>query len=258
MLTLCVTVDNFPATMPLVEGRQWDSQQLKPAMWEEFGKIIKQCMFKRYDIDPCPTEHCETTLEVQLPYLKAIVNSSLQQGMFPLVVLRTALVMPLLKKERLDTAVFANYGYVSNIPIISKVLEKVVISRLMTIWQQTDSWRNSTLHFAQHRDGTAESPAWYCQHIGQKPCSGTCHAGLLGCLWHHRPTATSGPCPDWICCGRTSLVMVPDIPGWADTTSADWFGTTRPCSTLFWCSPGVCVGTCHSYTLYCPHAVQYL
>ena len=37
---------------------------------------------------------------------------------------------PLLKKDNLDPNIFKNYGPVSNIPFISKVLEKVAVKRL--------------------------------------------------------------------------------------------------------------------------------
>ena len=62
-------------------------------------------------------------------YLVTLVNSSFHHGIFPLK-LRTAVVKPLLKKDNLDLIVFKNYRTVSNIPLISKVLEKVAVKRL--------------------------------------------------------------------------------------------------------------------------------
>ena len=56
-------------------------------------------------------------------------NSSFDHGIFPLK-LRTAVMKPLLKKDNLDLNVFQNYRPVSNIPFISKVLEKVAVKRL--------------------------------------------------------------------------------------------------------------------------------
>ena len=55
--------------------------------------------------------------------------ASLQQGIFSRA-LKTANVIPLLEKETLDENVLSNCLPVSNIPFISKLIEKVVVRRL--------------------------------------------------------------------------------------------------------------------------------
>ena len=59
-----------------------------------------------------------------------LVNSSLSEGVFPSC-FKTACVKPLLKKPSLDTNVLKNYRPVSNLPFLSKVLERVVAGQLM-------------------------------------------------------------------------------------------------------------------------------
>jgi hypothetical protein len=59
-----------------------------------------------------------------------IVNTSLSSGVFPSE-LKSAIIQPLLKKSGLDSEVLKNYRPVSNLSFISKVIEKVVASRLV-------------------------------------------------------------------------------------------------------------------------------
>jgi retron-type reverse transcriptase len=58
-----------------------------------------------------------------------IVNNSLQSGNFPKA-LKTAVIKPLLKKRSLDTSIINNYRPISNLPFISKIIEKVVLQQL--------------------------------------------------------------------------------------------------------------------------------
>ena len=58
-----------------------------------------------------------------------VVNRSLLTAQFP-TDLKCALVRPLLKKAKLDKEVFKNYRPMSNLLFISKIVEKVVGSRL--------------------------------------------------------------------------------------------------------------------------------
>ena len=79
--------------------------------------------------DPIPTwllKQCKTAL---LPEITIIVNTSLKTGVFPNG-LKHALVRPKLKKQNLDKNELKNYRPVSNIPFVSKIIEKAVISQL--------------------------------------------------------------------------------------------------------------------------------
>jgi hypothetical protein len=57
------------------------------------------------------------------------VNTSFKECSVP-ASFKSAIVWPLLKKTGLDKDVMKNYRPVSNLPFVSKVLEKVVESRL--------------------------------------------------------------------------------------------------------------------------------
>ena len=103
--------------------------QFTPTTEKELERIIRDCPAKTCSLDHCPTDVLKKTLQCQLSYLVTLVNSSFDDGIFPLKI-RTAVVKPLLKKDNLDLNVFKNYRPVSNIPFISKVLEKVAVKRL--------------------------------------------------------------------------------------------------------------------------------
>ena len=58
------------------------------------------------------------------------MNASLQSDIFPSE-LKSAIVRPLLKKTSLDCEILKNYRPVSNLSFLSKVIEKIVASRLV-------------------------------------------------------------------------------------------------------------------------------
>ena len=64
------------------------------------------------------------------PVYTHIINMSLSQGKVP-ASLKEAIVIPLLKKQSFDPDVLSNYRPVSNLPQLSKTLEKVVANQLM-------------------------------------------------------------------------------------------------------------------------------
>ena len=91
-------------------------------------KIISTSKSATCDLDPIPTSLLKDNLDVLAPVITKITNMSLQSGHFP-DKWKTALVMPLLKKAGLDCT-FSNYRPVSNLPFLSKIVEKAVITQL--------------------------------------------------------------------------------------------------------------------------------
>ena len=94
-------------------------------------KLIKSAKTKTCMIDPIPTRILKDTavLEALLPFLTLIVNSSLSSGTMP-DDMKTALVVPLLKKQGLNTDTLSNYRPVSNLQFIGKIIEKCVANQL--------------------------------------------------------------------------------------------------------------------------------
>ena len=66
-----------------------------------------------------------------------IINTSLRTGVFP-DAFKTAVVKPLLKKPKLDNSILANYRPISNLPFISKALEKIVLVQLNSFLEENN------------------------------------------------------------------------------------------------------------------------
>ena len=104
-------------------------QNLTPATEDEVRRIVLSAPCKSSDLDPIPTSLVKDCIEILVTPIVSIVNLSLSEGCFPSH-FKSALVSPLLKKPTLNKDDMKNYRPVSNLSFLSKILEKVVASRL--------------------------------------------------------------------------------------------------------------------------------
>ncbi len=92
---------------------------------------VRELIFKSKsascDLDPIPTPLLKECIDVILPLLTKMINLSLQTGIFPME-WKLALVIPLIKKFGLEL-LLPNYRPVSNLPFVSKLVEKAAISQ---------------------------------------------------------------------------------------------------------------------------------
>ena len=102
---------------------------LAPATSEEIKQIILRSPDKSCELDPIPTWLLKSCLDELLPLLTKIINLSLDSAYVPKA-FKSSRIRPLLKKAGLDQNTMKNYRPVSNLPFISKVLEKVVDKRI--------------------------------------------------------------------------------------------------------------------------------
>ena len=100
-----------------------------PITMEELEKRIKGISNKFCDLDPIPTFLLKSCIDVLHPVLLHIINSSIRTSEFP-ADLKKAVIKPTLKKEGADRDCLKNYRPVSNLPVISKLIEKVVLDQL--------------------------------------------------------------------------------------------------------------------------------
>jgi len=99
-------------------------------MSEQFVReLITKSTKTSCDLDPIPTALLCDHIDLLLPSITRILNDSLATGIVP-TDLKTALVKPLLKKSSLDPEVLQNYRPISNLPFLSKILEKAVLHQL--------------------------------------------------------------------------------------------------------------------------------
>ena len=96
---------------------------------QEIRDILKEFPPKSCPLDPLPSD--------LIPVFTKIVNVSLSTGVVPND-LKQALVTPLLKKPGLDIEILNNYRPISNLPFLSKLLERVVLKQLCSHMEQND------------------------------------------------------------------------------------------------------------------------
>ena len=95
----------------------------------EISKIITAFAAKSCDLHPAPTFLVKEFLDVLLPHLTRLCNVSIQSGCLPSSQ-KTAMVMPRLKRSGLDPAEIKNCRPISNLPFMSKVIEKLILAQL--------------------------------------------------------------------------------------------------------------------------------
>ena len=112
---------------------QWKTKgclsNFEPASIEEISKLIRDCPKKSCSLDPIPTWLTKKCIDILAPLIMDIVNLSLSTGKMPDDYKNTVLI-PLLKKYSIDQDIFNNFRPISNLVYISKLIEKVIASRL--------------------------------------------------------------------------------------------------------------------------------
>ena len=119
--------DDAPATL----------HSFSPTTIEEIVRIIKLSPNKSCELDPLPTWLLKLCAQELAPIITAIVNRSFEASCMP-TKLKRAHVRPRLKKSSLDPDVLNNYRPVSNLPFVSKIIEKVVDARLEEHLREND------------------------------------------------------------------------------------------------------------------------
>ena len=116
---------------------------------EEVRKIISTSLPKSCSLDPLPTSLLKENIDNILPSITKIVNKYITSGCFPSIY-KTAQVTPSLKKSSLDPDTIKNYRPVSSLPFVSKIVEKVVASRLNTHMAQNSILEPSQSAYRKH------------------------------------------------------------------------------------------------------------
>ena len=121
---------------------------------DEVLKLIRSMPAKSSPMDTAPTtviKSCAETFSLLIARLAAL---SYDQGKFP-TKYKLAVVTPLLKKEGLNDDVFANYRPISNLNTISKIIERLFMSRLVEHVKKSPN--NNHLQSAYRRRHSTET-----------------------------------------------------------------------------------------------------
>jgi len=95
----------------------------------DISTLLKSMPNKSCVLDPMPTDLVKQCGDNLVPLITTIINESLNSGMVP-PQFKQAVIVPILKKQGLDSNTLNNFRPVSNLPFISKILEKVVLKQL--------------------------------------------------------------------------------------------------------------------------------
>jgi hypothetical protein len=96
---------------------------------DEVRKFIMNSPTKSCVIDPIPTSLLKKVSDYLTPSITSIVNLSLYSGVFPHQ-FKNDLITPILKKPKLDGEILENYRPITNLPFVSKLIERVASSQL--------------------------------------------------------------------------------------------------------------------------------
>ena len=100
-----------------------------PIELSEFTSMITSSKPTTCLLDPVPTRLLKEVLTPVGPCLLKVINMSLVTGYVPQS-FKVAVIKPLLKKPTLDSGIVSNYRPISNLPFLSKILEKAVAKQL--------------------------------------------------------------------------------------------------------------------------------
>jgi len=100
---------------------------------DEVQKLIKSALNKRCQLDPAPSWLVKDICDLLSPFITVMFNKSLDTGCFP-TEFKQAVVRPLMEKTEFDDSHLKNFRSVSNLSFISKLLEKIVQTRIQAFF----------------------------------------------------------------------------------------------------------------------------
>ena len=100
-----------------------------PVTSQEVQDIMLQSNSKHCGLDPIATKIAKKFVHLLCQPVAMIINKSFESGLVP-TELKSAHIRPSIKKRSLDPEENENYRPVSNLPYVSKILEKAVNTRL--------------------------------------------------------------------------------------------------------------------------------
>ena len=132
---------------PVYDGESWSS--IEPVSAEEVTRLIASLPVKTSPLDYLPTSLLKAGADLFGSIIATLANKSFLDGSFP-GTFKSAQVKPLLKKSGLDPDNPSNYRPISNLNTISKILERLFLSRLRTHVSATGNFNSRQSGFRPH------------------------------------------------------------------------------------------------------------
>lgn len=95
--------------------------------------LVKNIKPSFTSLDAVPPQFLKAGFKTMGPSILSIVNSSLSNGSVPSC-LKHAVVSPVLKKPSLAATELTNFRPISKLPFLSKMIEKVVFSQIVSFF----------------------------------------------------------------------------------------------------------------------------
>jgi len=157
------TADAPPPTFtPAPTG--WSMSAFHAVSIADVTTAIHQLPDKQCASDPLPTRLLKDTVDLLAPFITTLFNKSLASGMFP-AVFKSAYITPRLKKVSSHPADVKSYRPISNFPVLSKTLERLVAHQLV---EHLNLW--SLLPDAQSAYRANHSTVRHCRRTRQGDC----------------------------------------------------------------------------------------
>ena len=130
------TIDAPPPTFSRVPSGLSFSN-FSPLTIDDVISAVHHLPDKSSAADPVPTNVLKQIVDLLAPYIVQLFNSSLNAGQFP-AAFRQAFVTPVVKKPGLDATDVSSYRPISNLPVLSKLLERIVVRQLLDYLTSAD------------------------------------------------------------------------------------------------------------------------
>jgi len=98
---------------------------------------IPRLPHKQSTVDPIPTTVLKQVDDILAPFIVELFNRSLSEGHFP-DAFKEAFITRKVKEAELDATDVSSYRPISNLPVLSKLLERLVVRQLMEYLSSAD------------------------------------------------------------------------------------------------------------------------
>lgn len=96
----------------------------------DLPRLILSSPPKSSELDPLPPNLIQELIDILLPFLTLLCNTSLREGVLPSSQKRS-IVTPIIKQPGLNPSVPFSYRPIANVTFTSKIIEKLIASQLL-------------------------------------------------------------------------------------------------------------------------------
>ena len=112
-------------------------RSFSPLATDDVINAVRRLPDKSSAADPIPTYLLKQVADLVAPFIVELFNRSLAAGHFP-AAFKEAFVTPIVKKSGLDATDVSSYRPISNLSVLSKLLERLVLRQLMKYLTSAD------------------------------------------------------------------------------------------------------------------------